>query len=231
MKKVETLSIRETVFKQLRAMILNNELNPGDKLSEAELAEQLGVSRTPVREALHKLELEDLIVIKPRKYCLVKGITSESINEINLIRSQLEPVAARCSVDYLTDEDLKYIGELLDEAINHFESNDVDSLSKAHDEFHSLIIKASNLKRTIKILENLHDYIYSFRYSFMARPDLVQRSIYEHHDIYEALKERDKDKVERLFRNHLEGVLEYENVVLEDMKATRFSSKNRKELS
>ncbi|UCZ52916.1 GntR family transcriptional regulator [Bacillus shivajii] len=217
MKKIETLSIRETIFKQLRGMILKNELRPGDKLSEAELAERLGVSRTPIREALHKLELEDLIEIQPRRYCQVKGITKESINEINLIRAQLEPLVARDAVDHLTDDELNYIKEVLDRSVNYFEQGDVYSLIEAHDEFHSTILKASKLKRIVKLLENLHDYIISFRYSFMSRPDLVKRSIYEHQDIFEALEKRDSDKVEELFRIHLEGVLDYESVVLEDM--------------
>ncbi|MBO8164616.1 MAG: GntR family transcriptional regulator [Brevibacillus sp.] len=216
MEKITTLSIRENVFEQIRKSILNHQFKPGDKLIESELAEKLGVSRTPVREALHKLELEGLVEIHPRKYCLVKGITHECLIEINLIRSQLEPFAAKYAVDNLTDQELAHLEKLLDESVIHHEKRDVDNLMRVNDEFHQTIIKASRLNRIIKILENMHDYIVSFRRSFMSRPELVERSIREHREILLALKERDKEKVEALFIKHLKGISEYETVVLED---------------
>src|SRR5690625_1278420 len=120
LKKIETMSIRESVFIQIRGLILNNELKPGERLSEAELAENLGVSRTPVREALHKLELEGLVAIHPRRYCQVIGITKDSIHEINLIRVKLEPIVSKDAVKYLTDEQIQYLKEMVEETKYHF---------------------------------------------------------------------------------------------------------------
>jgi len=217
MQKIEPVSIRDTVFKQLRKSILNQEFKPGDKLVELDLANQLGVSRTPVREALHKLELEGLVEIHPRKYCLVKGITYECIFEINLIRSHLEPVAARHAVDYLNENDLCHLEVLLEQSVKYHELRNVDKLMQVHDEFHQTIIKASRLERIIKILENMHDYVVSFRYCFLSRTDLAERSIIEHKAILPALKQRDKEAVQYLYKKHLEGIFEYEKVVMEDI--------------
>lgn len=218
MGKINSLSIRESVFTLLRQDILYQRRKPGEKLIEAKLAEDLGVSRTPIREALHKLELEGLVDILPRKHTVVKGVTLESIKEIHLIRSQLEPMAARYAVDQLSQEELTFLESLVDKSVTLAEAHDVEGLVQVNDQFHQGIIKASKLDRTIKILENMHDFVVSFRYSFMSRDDLVQRSIEEHRAILEALKQRDKDKVEELAYVHLKGISEYEVVVHEDIQ-------------
>jgi DNA-binding GntR family transcriptional regulator len=215
-EKIESLSIRETVYQKVRWKILKGELKRGEKLIEAELAESLGVSRTPVREALHKLEQEGLVEIFPRRYCEVKGITPKCIEEINLIRSLLEPAAAKKATNTLTDEQLVYLEELLNLSELHFADRNVEKLMEVHDEFHQCIIRASGYDRVIQILENMHDYIIRFRYSFLAKSHLVERSIKEHRDILNALKERDPEKVEENYRKHLSGISEYELVVLEE---------------
>lgn len=217
MIKVESELIRESVFTQLRKRILSQEIKAGEKLNEKDLAEKLGVSRTPVREALHKLELENLVEIFPRRYCLVKGISFESIHEIHLIRSQLEPIAAYYAIDNLTEKDLEYLENLLEQSTFFAEKNNTEKLMSINGEFHQLIYRASHLPRIVNILENMHDYFESFRSSFMSRPDLVQRSLEEHHEILIALKEKDREKVKDSYQKHLEGVLDYEGVILEDL--------------
>nr|WP_275576996.1 FCD domain-containing protein [Thalassobacillus pellis] len=142
----------------------------------------------------------------------------ESINEIHLIRSQLEPLAARHAVDHLTDTDLEYLEGLLQKSAELAKERNVEGLVEVNDIFHQTISKASQLNRIIKILENMHDYVISFRYSFMSREELVNRSLEEHAAILAALKERDKEKVEELTYAHLKGISEYESVVYEDMK-------------
>jgi DNA-binding GntR family transcriptional regulator len=218
LKPIENPLIRESAFIQLRKLILTQEIKPGEKLNEKEIADRLGVSRTPVREALHKLELEGLIEIFPRRYCLVKGVTHECIREIHLIRSNLEPIAAYNAVDNLSNEDLEHLALLVKKSSVFASKGNIQEIMNVNDEFHQIINKASNLPRIILILDNMHDYVESFRYSFMSRPDLAQRSIEEHHDILAALQTRDKDLVKRLVTKHLEGITEYEEVILEDMK-------------
>lgn len=217
MKKLKTLSIRESVFLKLRGMILEHKLKPEERLSEAELAESLGVSRTPIREALHKLELEGLVKIYPRRFCEVIGITKDNIHEINLIRLKLEPVVSRDAVNRLTDNQLEYMKEMIEETEYYFTKMNVEKIVKANDGFHGTILDASKYQRMVEYLNNLNDYVVSFRNSFMSRKKLIERTIDEHREIYEAFVARDEDKVESLTIKHLSGILEYEDVVLEDM--------------
>jgi DNA-binding GntR family transcriptional regulator len=181
-----------------------------------ELAKELGVSRTPIREAVQRLEQEGLVEIHPRKHCIVKGITFEAINEIILIRSLLEPTAARVAASKITDEQLMNLKSYLEQSEMYFQQGKIDDLMKVHDLFHAEIIKISGLTRLVNILENLHDYIVHFRFSFLSRPHLVERSIKEHIEIYEALCSRDQDRVEEVFINHISGITEYAKVVMED---------------
>lgn len=213
--KLKPQSIREMVFKRLRKEILIGKRKPGEKLVESELAEELGVSRTPIREALHKLEQEGLIEVYPRKYSLVIGITNECLHEINLIRALLEPAAAKHAIVHLTDEQLQEMERLLDQSEYYFKNNDIRNLLRVHDAFHQMMIQASKLPRIIQILENMHDYIVRFRISFLSHPDLVARSIREHRDILAAAKQRDAEKVEAILKEHLFGISEYATVALE----------------
>lgn len=215
LEKIRPQSIRLLVFEKIRKEILLGKRKPGEKLIESELAQSLGVSRTPVREALHKLEQEDLVEVFPRKYCLVKGITNQCIDEINLIRASLEPQAAKNAVNKLTEKQIEHLGELLKQSEELSYTQDIENLLKVHDEFHQMIIMASGLPRVIRILENMHDYIVSFRISFLSHPELVARSLVEHRLIYQAIKQRDADKVEQIFKDHLFGISEYANVALE----------------
>ena len=217
MKKIENLSIRESVFLKLRELILNNELKPKERLSEAELAENLGVSRTPIREALHKLELEGLVKIFPRRFCKVIGITKDNIHEINLIRLRLEPIVSRDAVKYLTEQQLAYMSNMIEKTEHYFKEMNVEKIMETNDKFHLTIIQASKYKRIVTLLNNLHDYIVTFRHSYMSREKLVQRTINEHNEILSAFLARNENKVETLTEKHLSGILEYEDVVLEDM--------------
>lgn len=156
-EKLKPQSIREMVFKRLRKEILLGVRKPGEKLIESELAKSLGVSRTPIREALHKLEQEGLIEVYPRKYSLVIGITNDCLNEINLIRALLEPAAAKQAVFHLTDQQLQEMEQFLDQSEHYFRKNDIQNLLKVHDAFHQMMITASKFPRIIQILENMHD--------------------------------------------------------------------------
>jgi len=218
MEKLEPLSIREMTFIKIRQAILEGKYKPGDKLIEAKVSESFGVSRTPIREALHRLESEGLVKIHPRKYCEVIGIKKENIREINLIRQHLEPLAAKVATENLTSDQLDYLDKLIELAEFHLQKKDLENLLKTHDEFHEIIIQASQMKHLVNMLGNLHDYIVSFRKSFLSREKLVDRSFKEHKEIVKALRTKDTDKVYELYFNHLNGISEYEDVVLEDQK-------------
>ncbi|WP_462420598.1 GntR family transcriptional regulator [Salinicoccus sp. Marseille-QA3877] len=215
---INNMPIREQVFKKLRQMILSYELKPGDKIIEGKLAQTLEVSRTPVREALHRLEEEGLIEIFPRRHCLVKGITIDSIHEINLIRAKLEPEAAVIATDKLSRKDLKFLESVLLRSRVAFNKNDIKTMIELNDEYHNVIINSAELPRIEKMLENLQDYFMAFRYAFMGKRELAERTLKEHEDILEALKSRDKDVVKEIYEKHVYGILDYEYVADIDNK-------------
>ena len=215
-QEINNSPIREQVFKRIRFMILNYELKPGSKIIESEIAKTLGVSRTPVREAMHRLEEEGLIKIFPRRYCLVIGITTESIHEINLIRANLEPLTSVIATDNLTNDDLNKLEKILSESKDAFDNGDIETMIKLNDEFHNVIIQSANLPRITRLLENLQDYYMMFRYSYMKKSELAKRTLDEHQEIIEALKSRDKERVEKVYKKHVNGILEYEYVAVND---------------
>ncbi len=228
MQKIETMPIRETVFLNLRKMILDGTFQPGEKLNEKVVASELGVSRTPIREAMYKLEQEGLVKIVPRKYTEVIGITDESISEIHRIRAALEPIAAYEAVNNLTQEEINELERLWFLSKEYFQSNDINNLMKTNDQFHSIISEASRLPKVVNILRNMHDYVEVFRYSFMSRPELAERSINEHKKILDAIRVRSSNLVKKLVIEHLEGIFEYEKVILEDMKRKPISEEEKK---
>src|SRR5699024_10247179 len=115
-----------------------------------------------------------------------------------------------------TGKDLDYLEELLHLAEANFIDDEVDNLMETHDKFHSMFIKTSGMERLIRILDNLHDYIVTFRYSFLSSDHLAQRSLKEHIVIFKSAKTCDNDEVYRLIQAHLTGITEYEIVVLQD---------------
>src|SRR5699024_2667531 len=214
--EINNKPIREQVFIKIRFMILNYELKPGDKIYESEISRELGVSRTPVREAFHRLEEEGLLTIYPRRYCLVNGITIDSIHEINLIRANLEPLTAKIAAEKLTEEELNNLEDILDMSKKAFDNDDIETMVYLNDDFHNVIIHSAKLPRITKLLENLQDYYMIFRYSYMRKKDLALRTLEEHSDIIEALKSRDKEYVEEVYKKHVNGILEYEYVAVNE---------------
>jgi len=227
-QEINSMPIREQVFKQLRKMILSFDLKPGDKIIEGKIADELGVSRTPVREALHRLEEEGLIEIFPRRYCLVKGITIDSIHEINLIRANLEPEAAVIATDKLTLKDLENLESALINSEKAFHKKDIQSMINFNDEFHNIIIKSANLPRISKLLENLQDYFMAFRYAYMEKSYLAERTLEEHKEILKALKAKDKKMVEEVYKKHVYGILDYEYIA-DSSKGSYINLKSRGE--
>lgn len=214
--EINNKPIREQVFIKIRFMILNYELKPGDKIYESEISRELGVSRTPVREAFHRLEEEGLLTIYPRRYCLVNGITIDSIHEINLIRANLEPLTAKIAAEKLTEEELNNLEDILDMSKKAYDNDDIETMVNLNDDFHNIIIHSAKLPRITKLLENLQDYYMIFRYSYMRKKNLALRTLEEHSDIIEALKTRDKEYVEEVYKRHVNGILEYEYVAVNE---------------
>ncbi|MGO0802558.1 GntR family transcriptional regulator, partial [Clostridioides difficile] len=154
--------LRDVVFENLREAILEGKLKPGQRLMEVQLAEQLGVSRTPVREAIRKLELEGLVVMLPRKGAYVANMSLKDIMDVLEVRASLEGLAAYLAAERISDEDIKKLKDISEEFKKSTLESDVDALLKLDVEFHECIFKATNNKKLIQLINSLWEQVYRF---------------------------------------------------------------------
>jgi len=205
---IEVPNLRERVYQALKEMIIIQEIPPGEKLDEDSLASQLGVSRTPVRESLYRLENEGIVKIIPRRGAFIVRHSKESINEILSVREVLEGLSAREAVSHITDATL----EVLESLSEKFSESNVRVLSKeylqADVKFHKTIIEQSKNEWLISLMNILNDHIQMLRLrtvTFQGRPE---QSLSEHRRILEALKAGDPLLAESLMREHINNVRE-----------------------
>ena len=202
--------LREIVFESMRDAIISGVLQPGERLMEVQLAEEMGVSRTPVREAIRKLELEGFVVMIPRKGAYVAGVTDKDIADVFEVRAALEGLAAGLAAERITDEEL----EQLERIVAMDKEPDLDEMIKVDVEFHALIYKASRNNRLIQILENLMEQILRFRSMSLAVPGRLKSAIKEHRAILEALAEHNVELAQELATSH---IVTTENIMFDAM--------------
>lgn len=201
----EYLPLRDVVFNTLRKAILKGELKPGERLMEIALAERLGVSRTPVREAMRKLELEGLVVMIPRRGAQVANITEKDLNDVLEVRIALENLSIENACARMTEEqlaELKKAGRYFEETIK--EGNLV-KLAEADVAFHEVIYKASDNRRLNQVLNNLREQIYRYRVEYLKEEETRNVLVKEHEEIYEAIKNRDVKKAQEISFRHIEN--------------------------
>ena len=200
MRKIETVrDLRGEAYKILRQAIADGTLPPGQRLKETDLARDLSVSRTPIREALQQLSKEGFVVITPRQGAYVRRWTREEALEILLIREVLEGLAARLAASSMSSQDI----ERLARHIEDFESGRID-YAESDRRFHEDILRACGMKRLIGLIRNLYDGIQMFKVlntSFQS-PERIRQSIEEHRSIIRAFRAKDPDLVEQAMRNN-----------------------------
>jgi DNA-binding GntR family transcriptional regulator len=196
-------SLRGKVFNQLRTNILNGTYKPGDSLIELRLSEELGVSRTPIREALRQLELEGLVQAIPNKGAVVKGITEQDVEDIFTIRTMIEGLAARWAAEKITPEEITELKEALEFEEFYTVKNDTDHLMRYDSRFHEIIFRASKSRPLMHMLSTFHDYIQSARVFSFKIPGRPQKSLSEHRAIFEAISNKDAATAEALTIQHI----------------------------
>lgn len=199
-------SLRERVFQTIRQSILEGKYKPGDTLRESAIANELKVSRTPVREAIRQLQLEGLVRSIPNKETVVCGITEEDVHDIFLVRDKLEGVAGRLAAERITQEELEKMEEIIELTEFYASKGDLSRLESLDHTFHDAIYNATKSKIIKHVLSDFHSYIQQVRKKSMATPGRVNYLIEEHRGIYEAIKNRDGDKAEELINAHLKKV-------------------------
>lgn len=195
--------LRELVFQALKEAIIGGELKPGERLMEVQLAEEMGVSRTPVREAIRKLELEGLVVMIPRKGAYVSDITIKDAAEFFEIRWALEGLAAALAAERITDEEIEELERVSQEVKKAAEKTDIEALIEKDAEFHKILFNATRNDRLAQMIKNLKEQLHRFREKSFANPKRVRNTIKEHQKIIDALKSRDAQKAEILTKEHI----------------------------
>ena len=196
--------LRDVVFESLREGILEGKLSPGQRLMEVQLAEQLGVSRTPVREAIRKLELEGLVVMLPRKGAYVANMSLKDIIDVLEIRASLEGLSAYLAAERINEEDIKKLEKIAQEFKEHADDGDVEGLLKMDVEFHECIFNATNNKKLHQLINSLWEQVYRFRVTYISDYDSSVNIIKEHELILEAIIKGDSELAKRYATEHIE---------------------------
>ena len=197
--------LRELVFENIREAIINGHLKPGERLMEIQLAEELGVSRTPVREAIRKLELEGFVVMIPRKGAYVTDITIKDIVDVFELRWALEALAAELAAERATEEEIEQMERHLLELAKVVEEQDVKKIVEIDTKFHETIYTASRNKRLGQILSLLGELIQRYRTLTLSKSERIKVTMEEHRAIVEALAARDPQRAGRLAQEHIES--------------------------
>ena len=197
-------SLREEVYESLRRSIIHGKLKGGQRLIEETLAHQVGISRTPVREAFHKLERDDLVVRLSKGGFSVKKFTREDVEEIFGIRCALESYASYLATLHITPDKLALLEKKVDESEKALQAQDYDRVIQHHTEFHDLLYKSSKSRKLFEMISNFSDYFYRYRPALIQTENGFKMSLADHRRMIEGMKRNNPRLVERLVRKHLE---------------------------
>ena len=200
------LSIRDQVYTRIKDLILRGTLVPGERIIENQLAKQIGVSRTPVREALHVLEKEGLLEALPRVGYQVKETQWEEVEEICEIRKVIETLAARWAMQRLTPEQLLSLEHNLDEVEAEAKRGHPETFVELDADFHDTIARASGSRRLVEICQILRRHMNLYRIESVYEPENAMRANAAHRRILECLKNKDGECIEAAIHDHLDRV-------------------------
>ena len=201
----EYLPLRDVVFHALRRAILTGELVPGERLMEIHLAQQLGVSRTPVREAIHKLELEGLVSMIPRKGAMVAEISERGLKDVLEVRRALDVFCAELACERMTEEDAVRLKEASDAFEAATLTKDTTVIAKADVDFHDIIINSTGNERLISTINNLAEQIYRYRFEYIKDEKQHKYLIEEHRMLRDAILNKDVEGAKKAARTHIDN--------------------------
>ncbi len=210
----EYLPLRDVVFKTLRQGILTGELKPGERLMEIHLADRLGVSRTPIREAIRKLELEGLVTMIPRRGAEVAQISAKNLKDVLEVRQALDALGVELACERITEEGLKELKEACDHFAKVTETKDATVITKADVALHDVIIRATGNERLQQMISNLAEQMYRYRFEYIKDSSYHALLIEEHRRIYESIAARDKERAVKEIQEHINNQL---NTIMEHL--------------
>lgn len=195
--------LSEDIAESIKTAIIKGKFKPGEKISEGELAESMGISRTPLREAFRKLENEGFIEIIPRKGAIVTEIDVQETYHLYEIKSTLEGLAARLAGVNMQEKDLEKLEKVNEELRELIDQNDLEAFYKAHTKFHEGFVKLSGNRKLIQIISNLNDHFKRFGIVSLTLPGQYENAIKQHEEIIQAFRDGDDKLVEERVKNNV----------------------------
>lgn len=201
----EYLPLRDVVFNTLRQAILRGELKPGERLMEIHLADRLGVSRTPIREAIRKLELEGLVTMIPRRGAEVARITEKNLRDVLEVRRALDAFSCELACDRITKKEEEELHRACEEFASATTTRDATVIAAADVKLHDIIVRAAGNERLTELINNLSEQMYRYRFEYIKDTDNYDRLIEEHRIIYESIVKKDKQTAARTVKLHIDN--------------------------
>ena len=211
----EYLPLRDVLFKTLRQAILKGELEPGERLMEIQLAERLGVSRTPIREAIRKLELEGLVLMIPRKGAEVAKISENNLRDVLEVRRSLEELAIDLACQRMTEEELSELKKTEERFAKAIQTGEVMEIAQTDESYHEIIYNSTKNQKLVQILNNLREQMYRYRLEYIKDEDKRQILLVEHDHIIKALSLRHVQEAKMAIREHIDN---QEITILKNLK-------------
>lgn len=216
----EFLPLRDVVFNTLRKAILTGELKPGERLLEIQLANQLGVSRTPIREAIRKLELEGLVIMMPRRGAEVAQITEKDLRDVLEVRRALDALCAELACDRITEEEKQKLKDACDEFEKATATGDATTIAAADVALHDIIVEVTGNRRLIQLINNLSEQMYRYRFEYIKDENQHNNLVEEHRMIYESIVRGDKEGAAKAAKLHIDN---QESSIIKQLRAENMS--------
>lgn len=201
----EFLPLRDVVFNTLRKAILTGQLKPGERLMEVHLANKLGVSRTPIREAIRKLELEGLVIMIPRRGAEVAQITEKSLKDVLEVRRTLDVLSVELACERISEEEKQQLKMACLEFEKATKGKDASVIAKADVKLHDIIVDATGNQRLKQLVNNLSEQMYRYRFVYIKDESQHEKLIAEHHEIYEGILAGDKERAAKAAGIHIDN--------------------------
>ena len=199
------LPLRDVVFNTLREAILKGELKPGERLMELQLAAKLGVSRTPIREAIRMLEQEGLAVTIPRKGAEVARMTEKDMEDVLQIRDALDELAASIACEQISEEELAELRHTMHEFEESTKTGDVKRIAEADVRFHDIIYHATRNVKLENLLNNLREQMYRYRVEYLKNNEVYEQLLEEHEFLIQAVIKHDKAQAKDIICRHIDN--------------------------
>lgn len=219
----EYLPLRDVVFNTLRQAILTGEMKPGERLMEIHLANKLGVSRTPIREAIRKLELEGLVIMIPRRGAEVAQITWKNLKDVLEVRRALDVLAIELACERMTQDEIVSLYQACEKFKEATKTQDARIIAEADVALHDIIVASSRNDRLVQLVNNLAEQMYRYRFEYIKDASQHERLVQEHNDMYQSILRKDKESAALAVKKHIDN---QEQAIIKQLQLESDSGKN-----